>query len=673
MTYSLSKLLDNHDVGGPSPPSSPSPSRDKNWSRITRSDSQSFDSLLDDTFPRKSTLDGEVRAPTVLDLQAWRGDGNMSGIEAEKKIERRRTMLWRMALTMEASTDLSTFAVPTSRRTRSSQFKLVPRLGQEHSSKWVLPLQQMHVSPFAIPCEIADLPCHSMSVTKLLASLNDIFGTRVPPSRHLESFLKKFIKDKWDLGQAYGYLRPWWVRSSDWGENRRQMKTRREQDSLMRREAVSGHRIINPKLPPRRVWDLYSNRVLPFSTLPSQNVPENLWAISHSWVEPKARYLVETPVNSHQWRVPIPLGTTLNHIRIELLNMGAEYVFLDVLCLRQEDGDAENERKRRDEWKVDVPTIGHVYRHDPFQTTIVYFNGLGFPFNPTHTCLSTDLHWFNRAWTLQETTANWLPGGLSAQLKEGLEGGHFAKYMKQALAVMRMEHANYVQLLTAMRNRIGFASKKPYDRVAALAYLLPYPTRPIYDESWSTAEAAWNDLISNMSDCDRTDLLFCYSQPVKSFPKWRPSWAQIMSDGMHFKRHTDPYHHREMLRPWNGSDPTSGESPPFYCHHAFVIERCYRHKQGVTIVRQDTHKSTWKFRIQSRVPEKGEFALIGVSKLPYWVVGRVVERKIVEGEEVIDVEKLTMASMYGQNPERDWQTLKSWGLGSYKKVIYKNR
>ncbi len=34
--------------------------------------------------------------------------------------------------------------------------------------------------------------------------------------------------------------------------------------------------------------------------------------------------------------VPIPQDTSLDLIRIEMLNLGAEYAWLDVLCLRQE-------------------------------------------------------------------------------------------------------------------------------------------------------------------------------------------------------------------------------------------------------------------------------------------------------------------------------------------------
>lgn len=58
--------------------------------------------------------------------------------------------------------------------------------------------------------------------------------------------------------------------------------------------------------------------------------------------------------------MPVPRTTTLEHVRVELLNLGAEYVWLDVLFLRQQ-GRAADEQQRLDEWRIDVPTIGFVY------------------------------------------------------------------------------------------------------------------------------------------------------------------------------------------------------------------------------------------------------------------------------------------------------------------------
>ncbi len=59
--------------------------------------------------------------------------------------------------------------------------------------------------------------------------------------------------------------------------------------------------------------------------------------------------------------MPIPKDADLNLIRIEMLNLGAEYVWLDVLCLRQKDEGGLREDLRMEEWKLDVPTIGGMY------------------------------------------------------------------------------------------------------------------------------------------------------------------------------------------------------------------------------------------------------------------------------------------------------------------------
>lgn len=149
-------------------------------------------------------------------------------------------------------------------------------------------------------------------------------------------------------------------------------------------------------------------------------------------------------------------------------------MFLDVLCLRRK-GEEEDERLRGYEWRSDVPTLGYVYRYDRYQTTIVYFNGLSSPFDVRRQVLSSTLHWFNRAWTLEETNVNWLPGGLPASIPGQAEGLYFASCLQaaqHALGIPTMWASSFATLLQAMHNLPGYVDKKPYDRVAALAYLL---------------------------------------------------------------------------------------------------------------------------------------------------------------------------------------------------------
>ena len=163
---------------------------------------------------------------------------------------------------------------------------------------------------------------------------------------------------------------------------------------------------------PRRVWDLKSNRVIDFRMIHSEvlaweyvfggvtmNLPK-FWAITHSWT--KEMSPVQTSINQYQWPTPLPLGLDLEHnVRRELLNKGAEYVWLDVLCLRQysRPGGNGHDHIRATEWKLDVPTIGNIYR--AAVGVVRYFNGLGQAFSEND--WDSPQHWLRRAWTLQRS------------------------------------------------------------------------------------------------------------------------------------------------------------------------------------------------------------------------------------------------------------------------------
>ena len=108
------------------------------------------------------------------------------------------------------------------------------------------------------------------------------------------------------------------------------------------------------KIQPRRIWDLYAHRVIPFqfSSVDANHIQfylssgpfvpvrsylrlgptrlERYHPISHSWTEDMSP--VDSPVNAHEWLIPLPHGVTLEAVRNELLNLGAQYVWLDVVC-----------------------------------------------------------------------------------------------------------------------------------------------------------------------------------------------------------------------------------------------------------------------------------------------------------------------------------------------------
>ena len=127
----------------------------------------------------------------------------------------------------------------------------------------------------------------------------------------------------------------------------------------------------------------------------------------------------------------MPDGVMLETLREELLatlddrlpEAGIEYCWLDVLCLRQATGPSHLEEIRVKEWKVDVPTIGNIYRQAKFVAR--YMNGLGRQFQ-THGWES-QYHWTQRAWTIQEVVyamdgeARNITVGLDAKLTRGIK------------------------------------------------------------------------------------------------------------------------------------------------------------------------------------------------------------------------------------------------------------
>ncbi len=144
-------------------------------------------------------------------------------------------------------------------------------------------------------------------------------------------------------------------------------------------------RITTRHVPPRRVWDLYANRVIPCWV-----ACKRPWGISHAWVDEKDRKEVWMPINGYEWPVLMPKDANLDLIHIEMLNYGAKYAWLDVLCLRQEGG--KNEDLCSEEWKLDVPTIGLVY--EKADRMVCYLNGLGRPLHLTPGYFKSDRSWF---------------------------------------------------------------------------------------------------------------------------------------------------------------------------------------------------------------------------------------------------------------------------------------
>ncbi|RGA73443.1 hypothetical protein DPZ16_34415, partial [Klebsiella pneumoniae] len=147
-----------------------------------------------------------------------------------------------------------------------------------------------------------------------------------------------------------------------------------------------------------------------------------------------------------------------------LLNIGAEYVWLDVLCLRQKGGE-EDEAQRLEEWKTDIPTIGHIYHASPGdRPCIVYFNGLGLPLDTSQEVIASPTHWFNRVWTLQEGRPSWVPGGLPGHRLRGAK-----LFFNRVAALCDLPLERYGDLIESLMAR---SCTSELDRIAGMAYYL---------------------------------------------------------------------------------------------------------------------------------------------------------------------------------------------------------
>ncbi|KAF8465533.1 hypothetical protein BDZ91DRAFT_783245 [Kalaharituber pfeilii] len=337
-------------------------------------------------------------------------------------------------------------------------------------------------------------------------------------------------------------------------------------------------------VPPRRLWDIKANRVISFygtvsklcqwcfhnictstsiagthgSTSMMQGevfqdrnllcFEQEYWAISHSWT--KDMVPMDTPINSYQWPAPIPACADLEGVRHEARLCGAEYCWLDVLCLRQrkmDDSHQVSDNLRLEEWQVDVPTIGNIYRNAT--GVLRYFNGLGRRFVCSTEIWSDRRHWANRAWTLQEmrpeeemVNAGVIVGSrLSLSTPLSTSGEHITLRMmlkplsELALAIHSPSGCSIIELARHMSKR--FATN-PVDKIAGINYLI-WPKGwtfdlPIYNPA-THMEDAWLRCVRSMRRDLKVELLFLFPHPREHLTNhttsvnssWIPTWSQI--------------------------------------------------------------------------------------------------------------------------------------------------
>jgi len=376
--------------------------------------------------------------------------------------------------------------------------------------------------------------------------------------------VRYLINQGYDLGLAYAAARIAWKQFNDPDFNvavhRGQWLAKAKQLDEVRENAIytddTGQELIRSpyRIMPRRIWDLKSNRVVELRMLHSEVLAQEclsgsitidlekaplppFWAITHSWTNEMLP--VKTSINQYQWPTPLPPGLDLDHnVRRELLSKGAEYVWLDVLCLRQY---STTNDTMQDEWKLDVPTIGNIYR--AAVGIARYFNGLGQAFSISG--WDNPRHWLCRAWTLQEirsesTTYNagiWQKNSGSAHIimnTESWVGGN-AITLRQALhPIIKLaaevdgpSGCSVYELVQQMAKR---HATQPTDKVAGLFYLLRTTQLPTYDASISDVDA-WARCFHVLPFERKIEILFDFpytGDGAGHDSQWFPTWRQLM-------------------------------------------------------------------------------------------------------------------------------------------------
>ncbi|SJL01412.1 uncharacterized protein ARMOST_04734 [Armillaria ostoyae] len=520
-----------------------------------------------------------------------------------------------------------------------------------------------------IPSSLADTPCATLGVQGVLDRLNATLGTsHTLDTPSVLSVLEDCIVKNYDFGTAYGRLRCVWNRKNDCTiEDELRRREEEDKEKERRRKALVGDNLMKLTPTPRRVWDLYSNRVVPWWVGIGSEWDKWPWPISHAWVDEKDRVDVWTPINGKEWPVPIPKDANLSLIRIEMLRLGLMYIWLDVLCLRQKGGPRED--LRAEEWKVDVPTIGYVYRH---ARIVIYLSGLGRPLSLKEGDLESDRCWFQRAWTLQEVgeeriIAGDTPDGpMHAELVDD-NGNYETEILTSFHKQLEHMERNYrpfrlFGILADMQNRV---STNPVDRVAGLAFCLG--AQRAYHES-ETPEDAWTALVNAMEEDMWLSILFLYPGVGLGCKKWRPTWEQVMTEPLPADVYCEGFigHYDKTDEDWYmGPCIEHGLVQGLNAGSAEGVDRC-----GELVVK-DADGMQYTFNIcvthQFPIPE-GAYTLLGSFTTSQWVFKEVGGFWVV-GRSLPDhrFEKLSVIRIpdKGERERLDQCGIVQWGLKTY--------
>ncbi len=114
-----------------------------------------------------------------------------------------------------------------------------------------------------IPSALADTLCADLGLSVLLEKINTALGTSYTQlTGGVYSALEDCILKNYDFGTAYARLRPFWYESLTTVVD--ELSNREVRYRKVLQDVLAEDRIISTRVPPRRVWDLYSNRVVPY-------------------------------------------------------------------------------------------------------------------------------------------------------------------------------------------------------------------------------------------------------------------------------------------------------------------------------------------------------------------------------------------------------------------------
>ncbi|KAJ3556401.1 hypothetical protein NM688_g2049 [Phlebia brevispora] len=524
-----------------------------------------------------------------------------------------------------------------------------------------VPLQVKYtgIAP-VIPSSLADTSCATLGLDGMLAKLNEVLRTTYTlQTPGLSTVLQSFVACGCDFGTAYGQLRPFWF--SDISTLLTRLEQMKEDDVEKRQSVLDMERkqVKQMDFPPRRVWDLYSDRIVPWWAFcqdytlyhdpPRTNLPP-LLAVSHSWMEESLRHNIDTSINGHEWPVPIPVDIDLEQIRIELLNHGAQYAWLDVLCLRQA-GDDAKEPIRKQEWGLDVPIIGSIYRY--FRKTITYFSGLGRPFYIGD--LSSVRHWMNRAWTLQEANGHTIVGGLvsDSPFPPMLQNGRILDPETSKFYDSFAQCQGHKMMFEALKSMQKRAAVNELDKIAGLAYCTGYPEslRPlvlykVQDGTRAALEEAWAQLVETLDPTSETWSLFLFIYPAAGDfgHTWRPSWRQTQTTLL---PSMSPAKWTAMLD--DHAIEYSAQDKHFLCS-GYLLSKCTVKglaetksdgycRMGTIKVRHGTSKLKFYVSAHHQQPiAEGTYSLMTNMHPSFWVVGRMTDSGALEKVSVIESE-----------------------------------